>query len=70
MATKSEQIEKDIEKVINFLKKTDPTKATRKHAIEMLGNMQSLAHLIAHKVVEDEKIGKIKKVKKNPIKSN
>lgn len=68
MTTKSNQIEKDIKKVINFLQKTDPAKATRKHALEMLGNMQSLAHLIAHKVVNDEKIGKIKKVKKIPSK--
>lgn len=58
------QLEKDITKVINFLKHTDPEKATREHAIEMLGNMQSLAHLIAHKVVNDEKSGKIKKVKR------
>lgn len=65
-----DQHEKDINKVINFLKQTDPTKATRKHALEMLGNMQSLAHLIAHKVVNDEKKGKIKKVKKTPSRPN
>lgn len=70
MTNKSDQIEKDIKKVINFLKKTDPTKATRKHALEMLGNMQSLAHLIAHKVVNDEKEGKIKKVKTISPKQN
>ena len=49
-----EQFEKDIESVIKFLKLTDPENATREHAIDMLGNMQSLAHLIAHKVVEEE----------------
>ncbi|MFA6518879.1 MAG: hypothetical protein WCV93_04515 [Candidatus Shapirobacteria bacterium] len=70
MAKKLDQIEKDIAKVINFLKKTDPTKATRKHALEMLGNMQTLAHLIAHKVVDDERNGKIKKVKKIPSRLN
>jgi hypothetical protein len=62
MTKSSEQYEKDIESVIRFLKQTDPTNATREHAIEMLGNMQSLAHLIAHKVVEDEQSGKIEKV--------
>lgn len=47
-----DQYEKDIQSVICFLKQTDPVNATRQHAISMLGNMQSLAHLIAHKVVE------------------
>ncbi len=70
MTKQPSQVEEDIAKVINFLKQTDPAKATREHAIEMLGNMQSLAHLIAHKVVEDEKIGKIKKVKKITSRQN
>ena len=52
---KDDQYEKDIQRVINFLKQTDPDNATREHAIEMLGNMQSLAHLIAHKVVEEDR---------------
>lgn len=47
-----DQYEQDIQSVIKFLKQTDPVNATRQHAISMLGNMQSLAHLIAHKVVE------------------
>jgi hypothetical protein len=55
-----DQYEKDIESVIRFLEKTDPENVTREHAIEMLGNMQSLAHLIAHKVVDDERAGKLK----------
>ncbi len=50
-----DQREKDIQSVIRFLKQTDPENATREHAIEMLGNMQTLAHLIAHKVVREEK---------------
>lgn len=62
MTKSSDQYEKDIESVIRFLKQTDPANATREHAIEMLGNMESLAHLIAHKVVDDEQSGKIKKV--------
>lgn len=49
-----EQYEKDIESVIRFLKVTDPENATREHAIEMLGNMESLAHLVAHDVVNRE----------------
>lgn len=48
------QREKDIESVIRFLKITDPDNATREKAVEMLGNMQTLAHLIAHKVIEGE----------------
>lgn len=55
-----DQYEKDIWSVIRFLEKTDPENATREHAVEMLGNMQSLAHLIAHKVVDDERAGKLK----------
>jgi len=64
------QVEKNITKVINFLKHTDPSIATREHAIEMLGNMQSLAHLIVNKVVEDKRKGKTKKVKKIPSRPN
>jgi len=70
MTKKLSQQEKDIAKVINFLKQTDPAKATRKHAIKMLGNMQTLAHLIAHKVVDDERSGKIKKIRKIALKLN
>lgn len=50
-----DQYEKDIRGVINFLKTSDPDNATREHAIEMLGDMESLAHLIAHKVVEEDR---------------
>lgn len=56
----NDQNEKDIQSVIRFLEKTDPENANREHAIEMLGNIQSLAHLIAHKVVDDERAGKLK----------
>ena len=56
----NDQYEKDIQSVIGFLQKTDTENANREYAIEMLGNMQSLAHLIAHKVVDDERAGKLK----------
>ncbi|HUV42983.1 MAG TPA: hypothetical protein VMY36_03750 [Patescibacteria group bacterium] len=61
MAKKKSQFEKDIESVIRFLKQTDPEKATRANAIEMLGSMQTLAHLIAHKVVDKERGEKLRK---------
>ena len=56
-----DQYEKDIQSVIRFLQKTDPENANRERAIEMLGNMQSLAHLIAHKVIDKERKEKLKK---------
>ena len=58
--TDNDQYEKDTQSVIRFLQKTDPENANRENAIEMLGNMQSLAHLLAHKVVDDERAGKLK----------
>lgn len=57
-----EQFEKDIEAVIRFLKITDPDNATREHAIEMLGDMQSLAHLVAHKVVDEDEKERLQKL--------
>lgn len=63
MATKQEeQFEKDIEAVIRFLMITDPDSATREHAIEMLGDMESLAHLVAHKVVDEEERERLQKI--------
>ncbi|MFC1711206.1 hypothetical protein ACFLZ1_01330 [Patescibacteria group bacterium] len=61
MTKKKSQSEKDIESVIQFLKQTDPKNATRTNAIDMLGSMQTLAHLIAHKVVDKERLEKLKK---------
>lgn len=61
MTKDKSQFEKDIESVIRFLKKTDPENATRKHALDMLGSMQALAHLIAHKVVDEERKEKLLK---------
>lgn len=70
MTKKKDQFEKDIESVIRFLKQTDPKNATRANAIKMLGSMHTLAHLIAHKVVDKERSEKLKKeIKKRKVKS-
>lgn len=70
MTKKKSQFEKDIESVIRFLKQTDPENATRANAIEMLGSMQTLAHLMAHKVVDKERGEKLRKeIKKRKAKS-
>lgn len=61
MAKRKSQFEKDIESIIRFLEKTDPENATRANALKMLGSMQTLAHLIAHKVVDIERAEKLKK---------
>lgn len=63
--TDQNQREQDIESVIRFLKTSDPENTTREHAIEMLENMEDLAHLIAHKVVEDENTGEAEYKKPN-----
>jgi hypothetical protein len=47
--------EPDIEKTLNYLKTTIDKKATREDAIEYLREHQSMAHVVAHKIVEDEK---------------
>lgn len=61
MTKKKSQFEKDVESVIRFLEKTDPVNATRANALKMLGSMQTLAHLIAHKVVDVERAEKLKR---------
>lgn len=63
MTKDKDQYEKDVQIVINRLKQTDPTHATRKHALEILGDMQAFAHLFAHKVVEKERSQKTRKSK-------
>lgn len=66
MTKKKSQFEKDIESVIRFLKRTYPEKATRTEALKMLGSMQTVAHLIAHKVVDEQRReGLKKKIEKN-----
>jgi hypothetical protein len=47
--------EEDILATINYLRLTKNPDATREDAIEFLEYHQSLAHLGAHKIVEDEK---------------
>jgi len=69
VAKKKNQFEKDIESVVGFLKQTDPKNATRANAIKMLGSMQTLAHLIAHKVVDKERSEELKKAIKKKTKT-
>ena len=47
--------EPDIKKTLNYLKTTVDKKATREDAIEYLREHQSMAHVVAHKIVDDEK---------------
>ena len=54
--------EQDIEITIQYLK-TENKPCSREDAIEYLENNQALAHITAHKIVEDEQSGKIKKAK-------
>ena len=55
--------EEDIETTLSYLKTTGKADATREDAIKYLEEKQALAHMAAHKIVEDEKSGKIKPVK-------
>jgi hypothetical protein len=51
-----EQHEKDIQTALKYLMTNKgPEAATREKAEELLADMQALAHLIAHKKVEEEK---------------
>lgn len=54
--------EQDIETTIQYLK-TENKPCSREDAIEYLENSQALAHITAHKIVEDEQTREIKKVK-------
>lgn len=55
--------EKDIETTIRFLKSEGKIDVTREDAIKYLEEKQAVAHMAAHKIVEDEQSGKIKPVK-------
>lgn len=55
--------EEDIEKTVQYLKTNVNKDATREDAIKFLQEKHDMAHLAAHKIVEDEKSGKIKPVK-------
>jgi hypothetical protein len=50
--------EKDIESTLKYLRLNEDENATREDAIQYLEEHKSLAHLAAHKIVEDEKTGK------------
>lgn len=54
--------EQDIESTIKFLKANN-SPCSREDAIKYLEEKAMLAHLAAHKIVEDEKSGKINPVK-------
>ncbi len=45
--------EQDIEKTLNYLIKTADENATREDAIAYLQEHQSMAHIAAHKIVEE-----------------
>ena len=53
----------DIEATIRYLKTKGKTDATREDAIKHLEKKHAVAHMAAHKIVEDEQSGKIKPVK-------
>ena len=55
--------EKDIETTIRYFKTTGKASPTRYNAIKYLEKKQAVAHVAAHKIVEDEKSGKIDSVK-------
>ncbi len=46
--------EQDIEKTLNYLRKTVDESATREDAIAYLQEHQSMAHIAAHKIVEKD----------------
>jgi hypothetical protein len=54
--------EEDIAAVMRHFITSGKTKATREDAIAFLEEKQAIAHLGAHKIVEDERSGKIKPV--------
>ena len=54
--------EQDIETAIRFLK-TQNLPCTREDAIKHLEEKAALAHMAAHKIVEDEQSGKIDPIK-------
>lgn len=54
--------EQDIETAIRYLK-TQGKPSSREDAVKYLEEKAALAHIAAHKIVEDEKSGKIETVK-------
>ena len=51
--------EKDIEGILWYLRTNKDKNATREDAIKFLKENADMAHELAHKLVEDEKSGKI-----------
>lgn len=47
--------EKDIEATLNYLRLNVDDEATREDAVAYLEEHQSLAHLVAHKIVDEER---------------
>jgi len=47
--------EQDIQATIKYLQATEDKDATREDAIEFLEQHKSMAHIAAHKIVENEK---------------
>ena len=61
--------EKEIDSALRYLKYEKGEKnATREDAVTLLEDFNALAHIMAHKLVEDEKSGEIKLIrpKKSP----
>jgi hypothetical protein len=56
--------EQEIDSALRYLRFEKGEKdATKEDAIALLEDFNALAHMMAHKLVEDEKSGKIKQVK-------
>lgn len=55
--------EKDIEGILWYLRTNKDKNATREDAIKFLEENADAAHILSHKIVEDEQSGKIDPVK-------
>lgn len=62
--------QQDIETALQYLRTNENKNATREDAVSYLEEKHAQAHIAAHKIVEDEKNGKIPKQKvEDPEKS-
>lgn len=59
--------EKDIENTLQYLITSVNKETSREDAIKYLEEKHSIAHVAAHKIVEDERSGKIKQLKVKKI---
>jgi hypothetical protein len=55
--------EEDIAATLRYLQANEKKDATREDAIKYLEDKHAVAHMAAHKIVEDEQSGKIAKQK-------